>query len=247
MHEFQMHDEVGCFITLTYDDQHLPFGGTLVKHHFQDFMKRLRKRISPQRVRYYYCGEYGDQTDRPHYHALLFGFEFEDAELLGTRDGNPVYVSETLAKLWPFGLHEIGSITFESAGYVARYILKKQLGKDADEAYATAIYLGDYQFYRTPEFTDMSRRPGIGYSWVQEYAADVFPSDEMYMPGRGIVGGVPRYYMDIHEMTNPGEVEQVRQKRRDFFYRYFGDLTPARLKDRETVQEAKLQFLTRSL
>ena len=88
-------------------------------------MKRLRKNTG-KKIRYYMCGEYGEENNRPHYHALLFGHQFDDKKLVNIRNGNRVYISETLNRYWQKGQCEIGSVTFKSAGYVARYILKKQ-------------------------------------------------------------------------------------------------------------------------
>ena len=115
------------FITLTYRDADLPEHGNLCKRDFQIFIKRLRQNTG-EKIRYYMCGEYGNDNNRPHYHALLFNFVFNDKQLVNIRDGNRVYISQTLDSTWKLGTCEIGSVTFKSAGYVARYILKKQQG-----------------------------------------------------------------------------------------------------------------------
>lgn len=124
-HEAQMWPE-NCFITLTYDEEHMPRlwtggPGTLVKEHFQKFMKRLRKRFSPQKIRYYQCGEYGDKLQRPHFHACMFNLGFDDMELFSYNDGNPLFRSKTLEELWPKGFSTIApQVDFDSAAYVAR-------------------------------------------------------------------------------------------------------------------------------
>lgn len=122
MHEKQMHDDA-CFITLTYDDDNLPFGETLVLSDWQKFMKRLVKKNGP--IRFYHCGEYGDDTNRPHYHAILFGYRPDDPELFSTSGETKLYASPSLRNTWGMGHCTFGDATFETAAYVARYITKK--------------------------------------------------------------------------------------------------------------------------
>ena len=122
MHEASMHTS-NCFLTLTYSDKHLPPYGSLDRKAFPLFMKRLRKAYPDDRIRYYHCGEYGAETRRPHYHSLLFGFDFPDKEFWKDRGEYKTWRSPTLENLWPFGLSEIGSVTHKSAGYVARTIV----------------------------------------------------------------------------------------------------------------------------
>lgn len=182
-----MHQE-NSFVTLTYSDKELPAGGSLDRRAFPLFMKRLRKQReveaerdgrSAEHVSYFHCGEYGSRTRRPHYHALLFGVDFPDKEVYTVRVGLPVYRSKVLEVLWPFGLSEIGSVTFESAAYVARYTVKK-LGRSGS--------YGD----REKEYCTMSRRPWIGRGWIERYASDVYPHDQVVM--RGQVMKPPRAY-----------------------------------------------------
>ena len=123
MHENSLHEE-SCLVTLTFDSQHL-LQGELDNSYFQKFMKRLRKSISPRKVRYYHAAEYGSTYHRPHHHALLFGYDFPDKEPGPTRRGHPTWRSQTLQQLWPSGRHEIGTVTFESAAYLARYLTRK--------------------------------------------------------------------------------------------------------------------------
>jgi len=100
------------FITLTYSDEHLPSDNSLHLEHFQNFMKRLRKKYG-ENIRFYHCGEYGEQTQRPHYHACIFNFDFEDKKIWRRANGNNLYNSESLSKLWPFGYAVIGEVTFQ--------------------------------------------------------------------------------------------------------------------------------------
>ena len=150
MHEASLHDE-NSFLTLTYSDENLPPGGSLHLPDFQNFMKRLRKSIAPKRVRFYHCGEYGDILSRPHYHALLFGYDFDDRKFFAKRNENSVYTSTELSSLWPHGFSVVGSVTFESAAYVARYVMKKVTGERSLDHYGGL----------KPEYTTMSRRPEL--------------------------------------------------------------------------------------
>ena len=124
VHEASMHKK-NCFITLTFDNQHLPKDGSLDVRDFQLFMKRVRKRFGTN-IRFYHCGEYGEKLGRPHYHACLFNFDFEDKILWKEINGQKLYISQSLSELWPFGFSTIGEVTYQSAAYVARYIMKNQ-------------------------------------------------------------------------------------------------------------------------
>lgn len=192
VHEGSLHSEK-CFLTLTYDADHLPADGSLDVSEFQRFIKRLRKRISPTRVRFFHCGEYGERLGRPHYHCILFGFSFPD-KVLFRRGSDPslnLYTSRFLSELWPLGFSTVGQVTFESSAYVARYVVKKWFGPGADEHYQG----------RKPEYTTMSRRPGIGSAWIEKFESDVFPADEVVLRGRKMAP--PKFYRQRYEMKAP--------------------------------------------
>jgi len=124
MHEAQLHDR-NCFITLTYDEAHVPAGFSLRYRDFQLFMKKLRK-FAGHPVRFFMCGEYGGEHSRPHFHACLFGFDFPDkVQFKRVGGGAVIYRSSVLERLWLQGFSTIGAVTFESAAYVARYVMKK--------------------------------------------------------------------------------------------------------------------------
>ena len=183
-----MHD-ANCFLTLTYDDRHCPL--SLVRSDFQKFMKRLRKAV-PCKVRYYHCGEYGDNTRRPHYHAVLFGYDFPDRKLFRTTGGHDLYISEQLLGLWPFGHHLIGSVDFESAAYVARYCLKKINGPPAEDHYTLMDPETGELVSIEPEYATMSSKPGIGRAWIDKFSSDVYPHDWFVIRGQKM--RPPRYY-----------------------------------------------------
>jgi len=235
MHEASL-SEANAFITLTYDDDHLPADRSLDRRAFPLFMKRLRK--TGAKVRYFHCGEYGELEWRPHYHACLFGFDFEDKELWKERHGLPVWRSRGLESLWPFGMSEIGTVTFGSAAYVARYITKKITGRNADEHYERFDARTGESYQLEPEYTTMSRRPGIGRGWVEKWSGDVFPSDEVIVDGKSVKP--PRYY---EGELGEEELKLVkRERKRSMRGR---DNSPARLAARESVAKARLNLYPR--
>lgn len=251
MHEASLY-ESNCFITLTFDDEHLPPFGSLAKHElcetldrcvcFGGFMKRLREKYNECGIRFYHCGEYGASTARPHYHSCIFGFDFPDKEPWSSRHGFPTWRSVALEKLWPFGQSEIGSVTFESAAYVARYMLKK-----ADSMASDPLRLVDEDTGVLepvlPEYTTMSRRPGIGRPWLDKYMCEVYPSDGVVMRGR--LMKPPRYYDLQFELLNGAQsLEVARSRRRKARAR---DMTPERLAVREQVTRARIALSQRSL
>lgn len=133
VHESRLYRE-NAFATLTYRDDALPENGSLVLRHHQLFMKRLRERLDFP-VRFMMCGEYGETTARPHYHYLLFGYYPSDGRLYSSANGYSVYTSEFLDDIWGFGECKVGALTFESAGYVARYTMKKLSDNGLSKAY----------------------------------------------------------------------------------------------------------------
>jgi len=188
-----MHDS-NCVITLTYSVA--PEG--LVKHDFQLFMKRLRKRISPQKVRFLACGEYGDKFSRPHFHAGLFGWCPPDMTPFSGK-----YRSAFLESLWPAGFSLVDHCSFDAFAYIARYMVKKVLGKGADAHYLDS----ETGEYRTPEFLLCSRRPGVGRTWLEKFGSDAYPSGFMY-DFRGGITVPPRYFNSIVKKYMPSLYEE---------------------------------------
>jgi len=205
VHEKQLHED-NSFITLTYNDDHLPDGGTLVRKHFVDFMKRLRRKVGPVRV--FYCGEYGDETLRPHYHACLFGYRPPDPELFSMKNEIPLYTSPSLRERWGMGHATFGELNFETAAYCARYVTKKVTGDAAHEHYRTIDPDTGEIFDRLPEFNGMSRRPGIGLPWLQKYGKDSYSKDEIILRDRAMKP--PRAYDKAFEHIDPQLWRSVR-------------------------------------
>ncbi len=244
MHEAQTHTR-NCFITLTYDDAHLPADGGLILRDWQTFAKRLRKRCGS--FRYYHCGEYGDRRGRPHYHALLFGLDFQSDQLLDStsQHGDKLYTSEILSDTWGMGKTMIGAVTFQSAAYVARYCMKKITGKAAAEHYQTINTETGEVHQVKPEYTTMSRRPGIGKPWLNKFQRDVFPSDEVIVNAKST--RPPRYYDSQYELSDPASFALVKQGRRKAGQKHRSNNTHERLRTRETLQILRAKQLTRSL
>lgn len=172
-HEASQHEQ-NCFVTLTYNDEHLPADGKIDKAELQRFWKRIRK--SGNKVRYFACGEYGDKTRRPHYHAIIFGQDFRaNSEPIGQN----VYTLPDLLKFWsdkngdPLGNIMIGNVELASIMYVCGYTAKKNGDPDT--------------------FTLMSRRPGIGAEWLKKNMDDLHRTGTVTMNGTEFPIP-PRYY-----------------------------------------------------
>ncbi|WGL31274.1 replication initiator protein [Dipodfec virus UOA04_Rod_848] len=208
----QLYHNDSWFLTLTYDDEHLrpaypcdeatgeilSVHATLVKKDLQDFMKRLRFN-SGQAIRYFAAGEYGSQTYRPHYHLLLFGLHLDDLKVIKKNFANDqYYTSSFIEKCWPFGIHILGKVTWQSAAYVARYTMKK----------ATHGY--DKRYYEIagiqPEFQTMSLRPAIGRRFYDDHP-DLFKYDSFNVstPQGGRKIYPPEYFKKLHRLSNPSD------------------------------------------
>lgn len=259
VHEAEMH-EANSFITLTFNKEHLPADYSVNVRTFQLFMKRLRSEVSKP-LRYFACGEYGSENLRPHYHALINGLDFaDDRTLVRKGEFGPIYTSPLLAKVWPFGSHEIGNVTFKSARYVAGYIYKKIDGEPAASHYLRTHPDTGCVVQVEPEFCVQSRNPGIGATWFDKFKGDCFPSDFLVVEGRQVP--VPRYYLRKLEEQN---VETVRhlpaynvtrtstlhadlkaaRKRKALPHKW--NSTPERLKVREFIKRSRTSSLVRPL
>jgi len=239
MHEAQMH-ESSVFATLTYDDEHVPYGGVLHYRHFQLFMRSLRLRFP--KCRFFMCGEYGDTTWRPHYHAALFGVSFGDRyPWRKSGAGFQLYRSPLLDSLWGRGSAEIGELSFESAAYIARYCMKKITGDRAVTHYERLVPDTGEVVSLPPEFMRCSLKPGIGARWFEAYRAEVFAHMGCVVDGQ--IKAVPRYYRDLF---TDDELFDFTMKR---YAESVGgvDGSYERLRVREIVARAGLATKVRSL
>ena len=229
------------FVTLTYDDDCLSpvfcedtgevIGSTLVPSDVTDFLKRLRSYYSDNfdhvGVRYYYCGEYGDHTFRPHYHLLLFNLPLNDLTVYSKSVlGDIYYNSQSLSRLWGKGHVVVGELTAQSAAYTARYVQKKATKKDD---------LTGTGFHK--EFVRMSRRPGIALPYFEKNVGKIYENDLIYLPNGqtchpmryfddkaaqyGVdIEGVKKRRLEVSNMINDEKVDQVGRE----FYEYLDDL-----------------------
>lgn len=192
--------EHNCFLTLTYDDKHLPRGGDLEPAELQKFIKRLRTtrhNLHPavrgnraHGVRYLACGEYGERTGRPHYHLLLFNCDFNDTHAIGSQERR----SDLLQQLWPYGNHCLGTVTGASANYVAQYTLKKQ----------GTSYCDQDGVVKPPPFLRMSLKPAIGTRWLEKNKRDLTHG---YLVTNGTKGRIPRTYKNKLRVLDPQRAE----------------------------------------
>lgn len=276
MHESSLYEN-NCFITLTYNDLNVPRYNSLDVSHFQLFMKRLRKYysdlyakelyflnegfvsmakcrqyISPfvPKIRFFHCGEYGEELGRPHYHALLFNYDFPDRYKSGVNSstGTVYYRSDILEKLWTHGYSSIGNVTFDSAAYVARYVLKKVTGSASSLHYSyrdpdTGFVVAD----RKPEYVTMSRRPGIAKGWFDRYSSDVYPSDSVVL--RGMEMRPPKYYDKLYELIDPSSFLDIKERRIQYSQteKVLANNTPDRLQVREFIKKQSISRLVRNL
>lgn len=297
-HEKQLWEH-NCFITLTYNDEHLPlrhqtgwahglptYSGTLHYPDFQGFIRRLRKALGRENrrllqatnsranatdgaarafkdqprfytqteekggklhvpLRYFMCGEYGEEKGRPHYHACLYNVDFTDKSLWKTIRGNKVYQSKTLSRLWHHGNAVLAELNFETAAYTARYIMKKINGKQQKQHYQKIDAATGELINLSPEFTQASRRPGIGENWLRKYIKDVYPQGQVV--SRGHPAKAPRYYDKKYKEWNELEYLELKAQRELQAAQRKGDNTDERLLVKETVAKAAARTLKRTI
>ena len=273
VHEASLHEyrTGNCFVTLTYRDavecdRHqlnagffIPEDWSLHKEHFTKFMKRLRKYAGSQKIRYFMCGEYGrhckhgldlDEVScgvcsvgRPHYHAILFNCSFSDLVRYNVVNGEDRFTSPVLESIWKYGFVDVGEVNFESAAYVARYALKKKTGQAADAWY----FDSETGEWKTPEYCTMSRRPGIGRDWYEKFKGDLFPSDDVPVPGSGVFKGMPRYYETLFGEEDPLTLEEIKEVRKKFREEHADEFTPEALYSKYRVKQKQLELLKRTV
>lgn len=207
--ELQGYDR-SSFITLTYEDRQLPLNrdgaATLRYEDFQKFMKRLRKKHDGQDldIRYFACGEYGSKTMRPHFHAIIYGYDFPDRKFVKiSKKGSLLYTSDELSELWPYGICNLGDVNAATCGYVAGYIASK-IGK-----YSNARY--EDLDIRPPKLF-ASRRPSLGLRWFEANAEKYLETDVQYLrTENGSFGiGLPKYFKKKLEVWNPELYNQIK-------------------------------------
>lgn len=249
-HEASMHDD-NIFVTLTYSDEFVPDNYSLNVRDYQLFMKRLRKELSPLKIRYYACGEYGEKFLRPHYHAIIFGWRPPDAMVWRkTAKGHIYYRSEILENTWGLGHVEFGDVTSKNGAYVAGYALKKMRGSGDPEKYKRPSPITGELVDVVPEFALMSSNPGIGSTWFEKYETDAFPSDFVIIDGQK--RSVPRFYRnklkgrfnDTNARPNAllpvDDAKLAADRKKEFALLHAENNTPARREVREELTRLKI-------
>lgn len=226
------------FCTFTYSDEFLPPGGNLRPRDMTLFLKRLRRHLGAMPLRFFYAGEYGSVTHRPHYHAILFGYMPGDLSKYKDTPYGPLWTSAELERLWLLGGVKVAQVQFESAAYVASYTLDKLHGDDADLVYGNGWH---------PEFARMSRRPGLGLGAVYdtERAAQYLDSDQISIgPGRNIP--LPRYFLNVLRNVDVDAYEKLKVRRK-FAGANSPDNSSERLRVRELVHLARISRYHREI
>lgn len=200
MDEAKLHKE-NCLITLTYEVT----DGNLYKRDVQKFIKRLRRRIEPKKIRFYLCGEYGGRRNRPHYHVVCFGWFPPDAKYVCTKKGVDYFGSEQLAEIWRSdeearqngrqgGFVSVATLNFRACRYCCKYLQKL-----------------DERPHKVMPFTLMSRRPGIG---AQAVKPEMLINGTMYCNGKSLP--IPKFYVD--KLEKFGYNVDVLKARRKYIY-----------------------------
>lgn len=213
LHESKMHS-ANMFITLTYNNDCLPKTLSLEPRELTLFMKRLYAYFSRNfgiKIRYYACGEYGDTTGRPHYHVLVFGGRMPDLKRYAGASDNPLFTSALLDDIWGKGECKIGDVNYKTAAYVARYVVKKVDGKMRDAGHYLVHDMDGVLHERCPEFSRMSRRPGIGYSYYARYGGELRTHDSLIIDGRPAPS--IRYYDLITERVDVKRYHAIKLAR----------------------------------
>lgn len=212
---------LSSFVTLTYDDQHLPPGASLNKDDLQRFWKRLRK--AGHTIRYFACGEYGETTNRPHYHAVVLGYwPSHRVQLPGNRN-IPLYRSPELEKLWPLGHSSFSPVTRENATYVAKYTLGKYDEKGQPRDFGE----------RLPPYLTMSTHPGIGHNYARDNARALAHHDGIRLRG-GSLAALPRYYDKVLDRHDPHLARGLKTRRKEKAADR-GDVTLDQLRDEPSL------------
>ncbi len=236
MHESRMHEQ-SAFVTLTIDDRHLNENSELHAKDLSGFVRDMRK-TQQRRISFFGCGEYGETTARPHYHALLFGLELLDRDIGFDHSRPSVWRSKTLDDVWGRGLCEGGTVTMASASYVSGYIRKKVKQERYERANVRTGLL------KSPEFARMSLRPAIALDWIKKWWSDVYPRDFIVMDG--IESKPPRYYdkfMDREDdkggtLERRELMEMVRTTRKDENV----EMTKYQLAAGEVIHQARINL-----
>lgn len=189
----------GLFVTLTYNNDFVPvledpetgeyYCFTLEKRDLQLFMKRLRKYFTGRKLTFYAAGEYGKGL-RPHYHLILFGIsleDFPDRVVVGKNElGQMYFSSPTFERIWKNGFIVLSDVNWKTCAYVARYVQKK--------IYSSSSVLTEL-YGAVPEFSTMSRNPGLGYQYLVDHPG-LFEASQIFVSGKETGIQIPKYFLN---------------------------------------------------
>jgi len=266
--QFHRHDDGSpnaAFVTLTFENEGLAFRelkyGThplsLSVRDWQLFAKRLRQHIArqhrrrekklglvpsdPPKFKFFAVGEYGREKLRPHYHVLLFGWDFSEDRVQCTDEGGmSFFLSPTLEKLWGYGRTDIRPMTPETINYVCRYVVKKLTGEDANRFLQRIDPDTGDVITVAPEFAVMSRNPGIGARWFDRFKDDVYPDNFVILKGRPT--RVPRYYANRLKQQDPERAEAVADKAKEKAKKFLPEKITNRRKVKVKVTKARIKL-----
>lgn len=257
-HEAKQHD-TSVFLTLTFDSEKCRVPEGIYHYPFQKFMKRLRKSreivhidvqswasgarkyrsVTRPLIKYFMCGEYGENFGRPHYHALVFGVDFPDKKILKHKP-MLLWTSAELEKLWPYGFSSIGSVTYESAQYVAGYVVTRKDGEEADDHYWRVHPVTGEMVQVPPEYGHMSLRSAIGKEFISRYTADIYTTDEAIV--NGVRHRTPKYYDKQKLQYRDSYSDEVLWERQKMALALEADSSQDRLAVQEQVARARLSL-----
>lgn len=201
------------FLTLTYDEDHLPLNDfympTLRHDELSNFMKDLRGfyqyHYNLKDIRFFGCGEYGGKYGRPHYHVIVFNLPVLDLEFAFQKGDYFHFHSPSLSKVWDKGLLDVATVNWDTCAYVARYVIKKAKGEN-EFAYKDLVI--------EPEYVRMSRRPGIARSYFDSHKDLIYKFDKLTIPGVGPVR--PGHYYDkLFDIEDPCRLDQIKELRKN--------------------------------
>lgn len=264
VHEASLHKN-NCFVTLTYKQESLPSNNTFNFSHPKNFIKKLRNKIciSQQckgnrfnwstlkdeytcrgfcsKIKTFGCAEYGDKGGRPHYHLLIFGYDFED-KTKWKMSKNPRmkcmrFRSRILESLWPYGFSESGTVTMQSAGYVARYVVKKNKKKREIEKELSRFHEKAICFSQ-----------GIGLEWLKKFHSDVYTTDLLsYKNRKGTYSKMkpPKYYDRKADQLGLIDFQEIKLAREAYSLEHNDSATKQRSLDAQYILKTKQKQLVR--
>lgn len=238
----QVYSKSSFFVTLTYDDEHLPKDDNgrpcVSKRDVQLFLARLRKKFGDG-IRYFINSEYGPETFRPHYHAIFFNLPpdlpLQSRPIVRFWRGKKsiAYLNEDLTKCWKNGDVEFSDVTKERCGYCAKYFVSRQDVPKNSIPNFSLISKGRYS---------VDGVGGIGYRYAKDIAPKVryLGSTSCISPSSGHYVALPRYYRN-----NIYTEEERKQKFDNYLENYKVDEHTLRMiENRELVESAQLRAMT---